>query len=484
MTPEPRVRQVVAALVAYLTASVATWAQPVVSRFVPAAQAAEAAPAPAIGAPASAKEAPAEKPAQPSVQEFLIDLPTALQLADMKNPQVQFARERIRAAEAELRQAEVLWLPDLSVRSTWLRHDGKIQDTRGEVITVSRSALFAGGGVETRLHVADAIFAPLAARQLLTAQVAGAQATTNDILRDVALGYWELVRANVAVAIATEALANARKLDDLAQAYLKTQKLKQADAERARAELRGREHELEAARETAQVASIRLARLLRLDPFVILLPADQKALPVTLVDAKAPPGELAAIALGNRPDLEVQRSLVAAAAERLRHARYGPWIPSLVLDYRAGGFGGGPNSFFGDFDGRSDVEAGLVWQFHNLGLGDRALYRQRESELRQTQILETAELDRVVAEVAEALHRVRSRHLQMEAAQSAKTAATASYQLNWKLFTDGGIELIRPIEVLQSIQTLARAQQDYLSTLIEYNRAQALLYWALGNPVH
>src|SRR5262249_36239281 len=71
-----------------------------------------------------------------------IDLPTALRLADDQNPEIAFARERIREALAQQNRAEVLWLPHLEVGVNWTRHDGQIQATTGEVITVSRSSLF------------------------------------------------------------------------------------------------------------------------------------------------------------------------------------------------------------------------------------------------------------------------------------------------------------------------------------------------------
>ncbi len=433
-------------------------------------------PAPPLPAP----QIPAVTDGQP--QPFLIDLPTALRLTDAQNPQIQFARERIREAEARLERANVLWLPNLSAGTTWTRHDGQIQEVRGDVIPVSRSALFVGGGPQARFDLADAIYAPLAARQVVAAQLAAERVTANDTLLDVSLGYWELIRARAAVAISEEAVSNSRKLDELAQSYLKAGKLRAADAERARTELRGRTQELEAAQETGQVVSIRLAQLLRLDPFVMLEPAERQALPITLVNIQVPTAELAAIALGNRPELAESQALVRLAQERLRQATYGPLLPHIIVDARGGGFGGGRNGFFGDFDGRSDIEAAVVWELQNLGFGDRALRRERASEVRQAQIREIGFIDRVIADVAVALARVKSRRAQMESARQAVESAARSYELNWKLFTDGGIELIRPIEVLQSIQALVRARQDYLNALIEHNRAQFRLHWALGYP--
>jgi outer membrane protein TolC len=204
---------------------------------------------------------------------------------------------------------------------------------------------------------------------------------------------------------------------------------------------------------------------------------------VRVVDEQTLPEELAAVALSNRPELAQSRALVGLAAAKLRQAKYGPLLPSVLLNYRAGGFGGGRNGFFGDYDGRSDFDAALVWQVRSLGLGNLALRRQRDAETRQAQLQEIAEMDRVVTEVAVALAGVKSRRAQLGPAEQAVQSAARSHELNFKLFKEAGIEAIRPLEVLQSIQALGRARQDYLNGLIEHNRAQFQLHWALGYPV-
>src|SRR5262245_30523185 len=50
-----------------------------------------------------------------------IDLPTALRLANVQNPEIALARERIREALAVQDRAEVLWLPNVEFGPTWTR---------------------------------------------------------------------------------------------------------------------------------------------------------------------------------------------------------------------------------------------------------------------------------------------------------------------------------------------------------------------------
>src|SRR5262245_10964740 len=139
-----------------------------------------------------------------------IDLATALQLADGQNPDIAFARERIREALAQQDRAEALWLPHLDIAPFWNRHDGQIQRTEGDVITVSRSALFVGGGPTLDVDLGRAWFSNLAARQLTAARQAAADAVRNERTLEVALSYIDLLQAAAEVQIAVEAFDNAR----------------------------------------------------------------------------------------------------------------------------------------------------------------------------------------------------------------------------------------------------------------------------------
>src|SRR5262245_30973071 len=89
-----------------------------------------------------------------------IDIATALRLVDANSPTVAVARARVQEAIARQQQANVLWLPNLQVGATYLRHDGQIQDTGGTVFTTSRQSLFAGGAAILRVDTADAYFQP------------------------------------------------------------------------------------------------------------------------------------------------------------------------------------------------------------------------------------------------------------------------------------------------------------------------------------
>ena len=162
-----------------------------------------------------------------------IDLANALRLTGARNLDIAVTRQQIFAATADLTAARALWLPSLFYGPSWYRSDGQIQTVTGQVQTIDRSALFLGGtaalantiqgpppgtgipsvnGMTSTVRISDAIFIPMAARRVLTANQAGLRTATNDALLQIAQAYFDLQAATGRLAIAREATANAEAL--------------------------------------------------------------------------------------------------------------------------------------------------------------------------------------------------------------------------------------------------------------------------------
>src|SRR5262245_47875008 len=86
-----------------------------------------------VGAPRVDEAAPAaaKLPAPPTLQAddrpLPINLPTALQLANVRALDVAAAAQRIQVAAAVLDQASVQWLPTVTMGGDYARHAGRIQ---------------------------------------------------------------------------------------------------------------------------------------------------------------------------------------------------------------------------------------------------------------------------------------------------------------------------------------------------------------------
>jgi outer membrane protein TolC len=412
-------------------------------------------------------------------QDMPIDLSTALRLAGANNLQIQFAQQRLAEAFARLDGAEVLWLPSLSAGPLYNKHDGRLQETEGNVIEVSRNSAFIGGGPTMSFHLADALFEPLAACQLVRAEQAAVARTTNDTLLAVAVAYLDLVQAESQRAISRQDVSNAKQLVELTESFAKTGQGLESDAARARNEMATRQRELIEADEAVLTRSVRLANLLRLDPAVTLHTVNTEVTPLVLLTEDTPLKELTERALATRPETEERSALVQAAFERLRQERIRPFIPRVLLDISAGGYGGGTGSHFTNFSDRTDFNVLAVWELRNLGLGNQALERQREAQQLQAATSEELIRDLIAAEVAEAYHQIHERRRQIDVGQQAVAESLRSLELNMNRIR--GAEGL-PIEALQAIQSVAAARRSYLAAVTNYNRAQFVLLRAVGQP--
>src|SRR5262249_29599905 len=303
----------------------------------------------------------------------------------------------------------------------------------------------------------------------------------NDRLLDVALTYIDLLQAYAELAIAGETLQNARELLRDLEVLLSQGKSTKADMFRVRTEASIRERDYLQAQGRIQVVSAHLARLLNLPPDMLFQPLEPALVPITLIPEAMPLHELIAQGMSFRPELAENQAYSRAAYERWREAKMAPLLPSLQVSMAAGGFGGGPNSFFGDFDGRSDVTALAVWRLQNLGLGNLYQSRERRSQYGQLTLRQLALQNQVGDQIVSAATLVQTWRQELTPAQVAVRSARESVRLNF-IGIVSAPEKYRPIEPLQAIQALSNSRLDYLQAVAGYNRAQFQLYAALGNP--
>jgi len=439
---------------------------------------------------------PTPQPVGPEAKPFPITLATALKLADANPLDVALAEARLRIACAQLDRANVLWLPTLNVGVDYFRHDGRIQDVQGHVFDTNKSSLLAGAGPTATIPMADALFAPLAARQVVRAREAGIQVARNNSTYAVAEAYFNVQQARGEAAGAEAASARAqdlvRRVEQLAPGIIPG-----VEINRARAELARRRQVGESAYERWQIASADLNRLLRLDPTTIVDPQEPPELRVDLLDLRSTVDELIPIGLTNRPELAAHQALVEATLARLKAERLRPLVPSLILrgtgsatpGLAGGAFGGGINDQIGNFGARNSVDLQAVWELQNLGFGNRAAVRERDGERRVALIELLRTQDRVAAEVAQSLARAqraayRLKEAEVEVQNAVESADKNLQGLGQTRRVGEQITLVfRPQEAAAAIAALDQAYRDYYSAVADGNRAQFALYRALGHPV-
>ncbi len=420
----------------------------------------------------------------------VLSLSDVLSLADVQNPNVAQARERINEAYARVERAETLWLPSLRAGLNYNHHEGQIQDVAGNVFNTNRSSFYGGVGANAvgagspavpglvaQFHLTDAIFQPKIAEHQSAARQFGAAAVRNDILRDTAVAYLELIRAEQRLAIAQEAVAKTEKLANVTHQFATTGQGLQADDERLQVELALRREQFIMRQEGLMVASARLSQLLHADPSVLIQSGEPVVIPLEILQIQGSAASYVATGLQRRPELAEQKHLVCEAVERLRREKYAPLVPSVLLGMSYGGLGGGLGSSIINSGDRWDADAVAYWEVRNLGFGEKAARDETASIARQAQHREVAILDRVAREVTEAHTQVTRRQERLELARQSIAAAEKSYSLNLQRIENAqGL----PIEAQQSILALVTAREAYLNAVIDYNIAQFEMCRAIG----
>jgi outer membrane protein TolC len=446
---------------------------------------------------------PPLNPAQAESSDKLlpINLATALRLAGARPFLIAAAEASAEAAAAEFARAKVAWLPNVYAGASYYRHEGATQGQSGNFYNNTKDQFLAGGGVTLKFGVTDAIFAPLAARQVQRARESDVETARNDALLAVAEAYFAVQQARGRLAGAQDVLGRSQdlraRIEELQKAPLPGPNfIRPTDEHRARAQLAEFESAVSAAREDWRLASADLTQVLRLDPTATVTPQEPPSLRVTLISPQQPSEALIPIGLTYRPELASQQALVQAALVRIRQERIRPLVPSLVLEggsapggyFMGGEFASSVNGSPNPTQPRMDVTAQLYWGLDNLGLGNRAKVRGRQAEQQQLLIELFRIQDRVAAEIARAHAQVASAEDRAAIGEKGLKEALLAYSGSFEEFSKvlhvGNSEVLvrRTFEVVDALRSLSRAYETYFISVGDYNRAQFRLYRSLGYP--
>ncbi|MFO0907157.1 MAG: TolC family protein [Isosphaeraceae bacterium] len=408
-------------------------------------------------------------------------------------------------------------MPTLNAGLNYHGHVGNLQRSSGRILNLSEQSLYLGGGagavaagtvglgalqdptvnfwspllperpesvpaVNISSPLADALFAPLVARQEVASARFSASATANHVLLEVAELHYDLLAAYANLIYRRETAKEATELARITRAYADVKQGREADAERALTALRLIEREIHRAEEEVAVTSTRLVRRLHLDPTLRLRPIEPGVEPVTLVDSQVPLEGLLQVALRQRPEVGAENADVARAEARHRQEVSRPWLPTLFLGFSGGAFGGGSNLVpptLGNFGGRTDFDIGLFWTLENFGLGNLTQMRRRRAELGQAVGERSQVFAAVRTEVSAALAEVMASRPQIEITADRLRSAEEGFREDLIRIQN---EVGRPIEAVNSLELLNEARLARVRAITAYNKAEVRLFVSLGTP--
>lgn len=364
---------------------------------------------------------------------------------------------------------------------------------------VTKNSFFAGAGATLGFGITDAIFLPLAARQVLAAREFDVQAARNDALATVATTYFDLQESRGRLAGNLDAVDKAEALEKQIRGLAGGRLgglVPQIEVNRVLALLYYLQQESVASHAAWQTNSARLTRVLRLNPSAVVLPIEPPQLQITLIPPDRLVDDLVPIGLLNRPELASNRALVQATLERLRQERMRPLLPSVVLGgtngpggaFMGGELQGGPSGTPVQGGGIFDAQVGVVWTLNNLGAGNLAAIRERTAQQQQA-ILELYDTqDRVAQEVVQAHALLQAAAVRVGQAEASVRQANMTFEgtrigLRETVGAGGLLQLVnRPQEAVAALQQLDQAYDIYFTAVNDYNRAEFQLYRALGYP--
>jgi outer membrane protein TolC len=346
------------------------------------------------------------------------------------------------------------------------------------------------------LNLTDAYFEPLVARQVLNSRQFDIQTAKNDSLLLTAEAYF---RVHQYRGMYTGALYTVERGHDLIDRISRLSKdlVPRVEVDRARNLVADLEQQATSAREMWRVHSANLTQVLRLDPRAVVVPLEHDHLQITLIDPALALPDLQKIALTNRPELASYSALVQAAEARIRKEKMRPLLPLVLIGgfqtpggmlIQGGLFGLGPNSSLNQFTGRLDVSLQLVWQLDAFGIGNLARIKQQRGDESRTIIELRRTQDRVAAEVTQSQARLQSAAARVSQAERALRSSFIAFNGNYEglqqttRFGDVLVEVFRPQEVVYALQRLKASFDEYFTTVSEYNRAQFMVFHALGYP--
>lgn len=407
-----------------------------------------------------------------------ISLDTVLRLAEEQNPQIGIARARVDEACGERAVAGTHWLPDIYIGPAFYRHEGGIQDFTGRLIHSSYGAFFGGMEVDARFDIREVAFGIVSAERKTWQQKGELSKVTTETLLDAASTYIDLLAARTGLAIARDLEKKMDELLERTEKLARTEPGVQVEVERIQAELAGHHLSMSRLEDQSGAASAKLVYLLGLDPCVELLPIDTHLVPIELTDLSQPVCELVERALQCGPGIREMNGLLALVAESMEKAQGpGRLLPIFEVRMAEGAFGAGPGAS-SSWDNRWDLGVQARWNLSEFA----ALHQRRQVTLAKLQQLHLGHDDlrrKLAVGVQQMYSEILAGRTQLGFSEQQITHAREAHAKS-KQRLENNIVGATPSEVTLSIQGLARAQLNYLSTVRDYNKDQIRLLLLLG----
>ena len=397
-----------------------------------------------------------------------IEFTEVFEVALDQNLDLELARAEEELSRMRWRSTASRLAPELQLGAGVGHTDGRVQGSFGELRDVNFDTTEAGGSMRYRVNLGARILDTFAANREVDAAIYGVLDTRQKLLLRVATLYNELVLSEVGSKIARQRAEDGEQFLNIVSARERSGMGLGSDVARARAELATDRQAVVRSQALWETTSVSLAVVLRLDPEILLVPGEDRLLPLEFLSAGGAPD--AASKASARPDVKISRERAAAAAKRFSAAWWD--LAGPELDARARG------NFLGDhasdLKSGSNVSAIVGWTL-SLEKFAKISERQRERTIADLQALRTEEL--AVGEARQALRQLQAARKALPLAQQGLEAAQQSHRISLAQFQ---ASTVIALEVIDAADRLANARIELASSIVGYNLAQVRVLAATG----
>ena len=411
-------------------------------------------------------EAVTETPAAESLRAIIFDEVVYLALANNIDLALAKAEEQIARGRAQSSYGGLL--PALEFGGFVRSREGRMQGSFGAIREVDYDTYDRMVAAVYRINIGLQIHESIASGRDVGAAVLKTLDRKQRLLLRVTELYQHLLLARIGVQIAEALVADSEQFVQIAEARAETGLGRGSEVARAEAKLASDRQQQVQARQIWEVVSVRLAEVLRLDPRVILEPAERELIPLSV----EPPRESWNVteAALHRPDVEAARKDEGVAAQKSYASWWDLLGPELMASWNLHNIGASRN----DLDDRTDNQILLAW---SISLDKFGRIKQRSAEKQAARLKITEAEQRALAETEVAQSEVRASRRKIPLAQEGLAAAQTNLRISRARYESG---TALALEVLDAQDTLAQARLDLARAIVSLNLAQARLLAAAG----
>ena len=408
-----------------------------------------------------------------------LTLESSIEIALKNSIVLDIAKEGVKAATAQKREAITGFLPKFNTSYSYTRLN-ELPFARfpsispNDIMTgtqnnynwtiEARQPLFTGGGLIANYQASS-----------IGEDVAQIEETSKkqDVVQEVKIAYYDILRAQKITETALQSVQMLTAHRDVAQNYFTVGMIPKNDLLHAEVELANGKQTLVKAQNAVEITKARFNTILKRKIFA----------PVEIVDVlKYQPfekqfEECFDIALKNRPELKIA-SLRAKQAGKLVNAARSEYFPTLGIVGNYGRFGDNPSVAGSDFkDAESWYVMGVAsWTFWEWG---KTKFRVDANSAKENQALGTQkELhDQVALEIKYASLILQEAEKQIVVSQKVIEQAEENFRISEERYKE---RVATSTEVLEAQTLLTKAKSEYANALGDYNINLARLQRAMG----